>query len=388
MKQKNKLEILKFINLHKDWRKILSSSPYNLIIKEDNEYILIKYNQIFSDLSNRIVQEARGLIIKKKGKKYVPVCVPFTKFFCFGDPNAKQSLQKLYRRKKWYIEEKIDGSLIKLWYDNNEWHISTNGTIDAEKADVQFVINKINNYKQLFLRASKDKIDYGKLDKQYTYMFELVGMENKVIVPYDIEEIYYLGRRNNYTFYETPYYKDDCFGVERCKRPKCKAINVVSQPYDLMKMIQKEVDNFTKETEHFEGYVVSDVNLKTRIKMKSSQYMDLFLKKGNGIFTPRKILLMILDHKDDDVISAFPEYRPQFDEIRAKYCVWFEKIKNDLEYMKENKWENKKEFAEWAKNTVCPNIMFAAYNQQEVSNDWIEERIKRMQIDRLIEYIE
>ena len=109
MKTRNKLKILRFINSNHNWRKILSSPPYNLMFRDFNGYILIKYNQLFSDFKQQMVREARGFIIKKVGCKYIPVCIPFTKFFCVGDPNAKKDLQKLYHRKQWHIEQKIDG---------------------------------------------------------------------------------------------------------------------------------------------------------------------------------------------------------------------------------------------------------------------------------------
>ena len=758
--KKNKFKILKFINSHKNWKEILTSSPYNLMIKEFDGYILIKYNQIFSDLSNEMVKEARGFILKKEGNKYKFVCVPFTKFFSYGDPNAKKDLQKLYHRKQWYIEQKIDGcfpyntlvtledgssipigqivnqqmnvkvlsynmktnkiepkrvigwnkknseekewlcitcdkaskkidakkvssvelqltknhkvfvedvnhniveksadelvvgdkiynhitslssiqeqvilggilgdssfkhynnkeysngiimrhslkqkdyvkyknkllgklaihykeyeaqnsyekekveawtysnqaiskiyqlctkdnhkhitkewleklnwlgiaiwymddgslnvgtknpsiyfhtegyskeenetiinffshigikaylrrykthyfvaistndsnkiweniktfipdnmqyklpleyqgyfeniiddeelsyelnscvitkieqkcnpvkmnggckkfdlqiednsnyfadgilvhnSLIKLWYDNDEWHVSTSGTINAANAEIQFKTEQISTFKDLFDIASKDKIDYDKLDKQYTYMFELVGIENKVIVPYNTEDIYYLGRRNNYTLNEISYFDDDCIGVEKCKRPKCKIVNVNDNPKKMMSKLYEDTNLLNKSNEHFEGYVISDLSLKTRIKMKSNYYMDLFSKKGNGVFTPRKILLMILDQKDDDILSFFPEYRQQFDNIRRKLCIWLEKVKNDLKYMDNNNWETKKEFAEWAKQSTCSMISFAAYGKNYWEDNWLENTIKNINIDKLIEYIE
>ena len=361
MKNKLKLKILRFINSNHNWRAILSAPPYNLMFRDFDGYTLIKYNQLFSDFKEPMVREARGFIIKKEGYKYVPVCVPFTKFFCVGDPNAQDALYKLAHRDEWYVEEKIDGSLIKLWWDNDEWHISTSGTTDAGKAAVQFEMNDIANYKQLFMYASKDKIDYDRLDKRYTYMFELIGLENKVIVPYEKEDVYYLGRRDNYTLLEMPYFDDDCAGVEKCKRPKCRIVKVNKNPKKVMKELQKEVNSFTKEHEHFEGYVISDKSLKTRVKMKSTQYMELFFQKGNGIFSPRKILLMILDQKDDDVLSSFPEYRPKFDMVRRALCIWLENVKNDLKYMDAHTWEDKKSFAEWAKTTTNASIIFAAY---------------------------
>ena len=383
----SKLKVVRFINTHPNWRAILSSPPYNLMFRDFDGYTLIKYNQLFSDFKEPMVREARGFIIKKEGHKYKLVCMPFTKFFCVGDPNAKNDLRKLYHRKEWYIEEKIDGSLIKLFYDNGKWNVSTSGTINAKDAEVQFKMKDINNFKELFDYASKDKINYDRLDKQYTYMFELVSLENKVIVPYEIEDVYYLGRRNNYTLRETPYFEDECIGVERCKRPKCKIIKVNKNPKKAMKQLQDEVDNFTKEHEHFEGYVISDKSLKTRVKMKSTQYMELFFQKGNGIFTPRKILLMILDAKDDDILSSFPEYKSQFDMVRRALCIWLENVKNDLRYMDTHTWEDKKSFAEWAKTTTNASIIFAAYGQDYWAEGWLEDKVRRIQIDNLVKHI-
>ena len=100
----SKLKVLKFINSNPDWRKILSSSPYNLMFRDFDGYTLIKYNQLFSNFKETMVKESRGFILKKEGYKYKLVCMPFTKFFCVGDPNAKNDLRKLYHRKEWYIE--------------------------------------------------------------------------------------------------------------------------------------------------------------------------------------------------------------------------------------------------------------------------------------------
>lgn len=383
----SKLKIVRFINSNPNWRAILSAPPYNLMFRDFDGYTLIKYNQLFSDFKEPMVREARGFIIKKEGYKYKLVCMPFTKFFCVGDPNAKNDLRKLYHRKEWYIEEKIDGSLIKLFYDNGKWNVSTSGTINAKDAEVQFKMKDINNFKELFDYASKDKINYDRLDKQYTYMFELVSLENKVIVPYEIEDVYYLGRRNNYTLRETPYFEDECIGVEKCKRPKCRIVKVNKNPKKVMKELQKEVNSFTKEHEHFEGYVISDKSLKTRVKMKSTQYMELFFQKGNGIFSPRKILLMILDQKDDDVLSSFPEYRPKFDMVRRALCIWLENVKNDLKYMDTHTWEDKKSFAEWAKTTTNASIIFAAYGQDYWAEGWLEDRVRKIRIENLAKYI-
>ena len=383
----SKLKVVRFINSNPNWRTILSSSPYNLIIKDLGDCTLIKYNQLLSDFKEPMVREARGIIIQKKGHKYRLVRIAFTKFFCVGDPNAKRDLYKLAHRKQWFVEEKIDGSLITLAWWDSKWRVSTSGSIDAYKAPLSFSNGDIQNFGRLFEYASKDKIDYDRLDKRYTYMFELIGLENKVIVPYEKEDVYYLGRRDNYTLLEIPYFDDDCAGVEKCKRPKCRIVKVNKNPKKVMKELQKEVNSFTKEHEHFEGYVISDRSLKTRVKMKSTQYMELFFQKGNGVFSPRKILLMILDQKDDDVLSSFPEYRPKFDMVRRALCIWLENVKNDLRYMDTHTWEDKKSFAEWAKTTTNASITFAAYGQDYWADGWLENKVRSIQIDNLVKYI-
>ena len=382
-----KFKILRFINSNPNWRTILSSSPYNLIIKDLGDCTLIKYNQLFSDFKEPMVREARGIIVQKKGRKYRLVRIAFTKFFCVGDPNAKRDLYKLAHRKQWFVEEKIDGSLITLAWWDNKWHVSTSGNIDAYKAPLSFANGDIQNFGKLFEYASKGKIDYKQLNKRFTYIFELVGLENKVVVPYEVEDIYYLGRRNNNTLLEVPYFKDNCAGVEDCKRPKCRVIDISKNPKKIIKELQREVNSFTKDQEHFEGYVISDSSLKTRVKMKSSKYLELSSQKGDGVFSARKILLMIKDHKDDDVLSSFPEYKPQFDDIRNKLSNWMIELKNDIDEMKSLKFESRKDLAMWAKEKSFSSILFAAYNTENSDMDWIEKEVYKIKIDNLLMYI-
>ena len=382
-----KFKILRFINSNPNWRTILSSSPYNLIIKDLGDCTLIKYNQLFSDFKEPMVREARGIIVQKKGRKYRLVRIAFTKFFCVGDPNAKRDLYKLAHRKQWFVEEKIDGSLITLAWWDNKWHVSTSGNIDAYKAPLSFANGDIQNFGKLFEYASKGKIDYKQLNKRFTYIFELVGLENKVVVPYEVEDIYYLGRRNNNTLLEVPYFKDNCAGVEDCKRPKCRVVGISKNPKKIIKELQREVNSFTKDQEHFEGYVISDSSLKTRVKMKSSKYLELSSQKGDGVFSARKILLMIKDHKDDDVLSSFPEYKPQFDDIRNKLSNWMIELKNDIDEMKSLKFESRKDLAMWAKEKSFSSILFAAYNTENSDMDWIEKEVYKIKIDNLLMYI-
>ena len=51
------MEVLKLMNTTPLWRDVLSADPYNITIKEDGEFVLLKYSQIDSDFNLPIVHE-------------------------------------------------------------------------------------------------------------------------------------------------------------------------------------------------------------------------------------------------------------------------------------------------------------------------------------------
>ena len=118
-----------FCARREDWEQVLTQEPYYIKIKEDGPYVMFSYDQIRSDFSYNIVREARGIIFRK-GKWETPVCWAFNKFGNYGESYAPEI--------DWntaFVTEKIDGSLMKVWWDG-DWKISTNGTIDAFKAEL------------------------------------------------------------------------------------------------------------------------------------------------------------------------------------------------------------------------------------------------------------
>lgn len=172
----NILDLDTFINSNADWENLLSKPPYCLKIKRDGHYVLFKYDQLNSDLSLRIVQEARGSIFYEhyNGKMNL-ICLPFLKFFNYGEKNAVNI--------EWgtaYVTEKIDGSLMQLWYHDG-WHLSTSGTIDAFKAkvgdtdesfgnvferaigtDIQDFANKLNLLPAPQIKSDKEMFQYAR----------------------------------------------------------------------------------------------------------------------------------------------------------------------------------------------------------------------------------
>lgn len=305
--------LINYIILHDNWRKELSEDPYSLSIKDDGPYTIFSYNQIKSDFKLPEVQVARGIILKisetyagySRCASAQPVCWAFNKFFNYGEPNA-HSIDWTSAR----VQEKIDGSITKVWYDAG-WHISTNGVIDAFKCDLQMPTDEAKNFGELFMLAWKNS-PHGNGDfadafggfEKYTFVFELTSPQNRVVIPYRDTKISFIGMRNNETGKEVD---PDSLGYWRFNRPKMYDLTfdnifIASQalPYDE------------------EGYVVVDKNW-DRVKIKSPAYLAAHHLKDNGNVNPKRVLELVKANEIDEFLTYFPEYTDIFNKVKSAW---------------------------------------------------------------------
>lgn len=295
------MELLKFLNEHKsDWEEKLSSEPFYLSISKDDKFVLFKYNAYASDMGNEIVQEARGSIFTfdKDEDEWKCVCYPFKKFFNAAEPYAATHLIDWNSAR---VMQKVDGSLIKFWYYDNEWHISTNGTINAANAEA---IDGYN-YEQLVMNALGSYVDFTDyLNPHYCYMFELTSPYNRIVVKYNGTHLWYLGRRNMTTFEEDA---SDPYIPIYAKFPKLYRLNSLS---DCL-AAAKEMDLSE------EGYVVVDKNF-NRIKIKGEAYLEAHKMRQNGAVSVKNIIELWKNDQIDDFLSIYPEYMEFVEDIMSE----------------------------------------------------------------------
>ena len=125
-----KSHLCNFIKNHPtDWEAILTQS-YKIKIKHDGPYAIFVYDTE-CDFADPIVQESRGIIINTE--TLTVACWPFRKF---GNHNESYADKIDWSSAR--VLEKVDGSIIKLWFDTLDgiWQFSTNGTIRAERAAI------------------------------------------------------------------------------------------------------------------------------------------------------------------------------------------------------------------------------------------------------------
>lgn len=347
------MQLLKFIKENNNWEYIFSQKPYCLKIKRDDGYIILSYNQIESDFCNPIVRECRGIILEEK--TLIPVCVPFYKFGNYGEgyvPNIDWSSAR--------TQEKVDGSLIKVWYHKGKWRVSTNGTIDAYKCPLGLVDFAqldcpYNTFGELFDIAKQNaKLNFDRLDKNKTYMFELVSPYNKVVVNYENIEIYHIGTRDNNTYEEI----EIDIGV---KKPKKYSLNTLE---DCIKSANELSYNE-------EGYVVVD-KYWNRVKIKSPSYVAVHHLKGNGEVNILSVIELLKTNEVSEFLNYFPEYTKNVESIKGKINSIIEQLENGLKEVNSKTYETQKEFALEVKDRPFSAFYFSWRKDNSLKPfDWV-----------------
>lgn len=296
------MKLIDFLNTHDDWQILLTQEPYNLNIQQDGNYYLIKYKKDRYDFSIDIVREARGCIVYYNGAQWVYACRPFDKFCNYGEEySAANDIDWNYVS----VREKVDGSLIKIWFSpfDNLWMVSTNGTIDADKAKVG---DTDISYYEYFIKALGGRDNFQKLLDQLeitcTYMFELVGPENRIVVEYDEPAVYFLRFREN--MFGTLGFTT--FDIPTIKYPKTYHLRNLDECIAAAAAMSKNE----------EGFVVCDVN-DNMIKVKSPEYLLAARAYNNGILTVKKALELIEEGKVDDFLAYAPIYQKKMNMIMS-----------------------------------------------------------------------
>jgi len=373
-----KLKLLNIIKNHpNNYRDILTAKPYCLSIREDDEYILFRYNQINSDFSNKAVREARGIIFDKY--EWDVVCLPFTKFFNHGETQAAP-----INWDKAKVTEKLDGSLIKIWYHKSKWHISTNGTISAYGADLQlpftdFDGKRIDNFGDLVMHTLVHKLGsmmevaefLAELDKHYTHLFELCTPYNRVVVPHTECNLLYITSMCTIT------------GTEKHFTDILLDTPIVFP----LASFDECVSAAEKLPFNEEGYVVSD-RKGNRVKIKSPAYLAVHRMKGGEDGVSRKrILELIRMNEHEEFLAYFAEYKDVFDEISTKYLTLAKELTcNLMDYFSEYENVDRKTLALWAiENCPIPAFIF---NIADGRVKDVNEFIKNAKIDFLLSHVE
>lgn len=376
------LNLIDFIHNNQDWENKLTSDPYNIKINRKDGYIIFNYKMGQTDFSfnKDLLMECRGIILDEMND-YKPVCVPFFKFFNYGEKCA-DNIDWDYT----IAEEKIDGSLIKFWIGRDgDLRISTNGTIDARDAIVQNFNEKINFY-DLVIEALGDNVDIilrqikEIIKNNQTFICELVSPKNRIVVDYQETELYGLALRDNDSLFIEHYScLKDTLSIS-LKAPKTYFISNL-----------EEAIAYTKNMSYNEeGFVVSDIH-GNKIKIKSEEYVKAHYQITNRFNSIKSLLKVIQEKEEDEVLVYKPELKEKFDEINEILYLYCESVRDTFDLIKEVLGDNysQKEFAKHALfYKEASDLLFKLNKNEDI--DLLEELWKKPidKIERIVRSVD
>lgn len=284
---------------------------FKLKTKVYEKKILLKYDQIESDMSRTEVQECRGLILERD--TWNIMSMSFKKFFNSGETNAAKI--------NWdsaLVLEKLDGTMIQVYYDWNKdkWFAATTGMAEGEGE----VNNKFGTtFNDLFWETlDKYSFDRNKFHRGFTYVFELTTPYNIVVKPHGESSVTLLSIRDNEILTEFRY--DELVAVSQYF-----GLPVVKS-HELSK---NNLDEITKTFEGMpwseEGYVVVDKEF-NRIKIKNPAYVAVHHLKSKT--AEHNILTIVKSNEIEEFAATFPERREELFRLKNNYDALISKLTN------------------------------------------------------------
>jgi hypothetical protein len=289
---------------------------YGIKVSQNEDYpdlFVLNYDQIASPKLEDIVQECRSLVLRQEDSgEFVVESRSFDRFFNHGEVEHNYDITQLV------AHEKIDGSLIGLWYnDKYGWLYRTRSMIMPKDMG----INGHDLTWTDLIERNLQHIDTALLAKGVTYILELVSQWNRVVTKYDEEKLYILAERVN----STGEYVDVS---SQWDSPRKYGFSSISEC----------VRNASELPNLEEGYVLYTKQGVPVLKVKNPAYVSAHKIRGEGVPTPKRIMDLVIENEQDEYLAIFPEdkdlfqpYMDALDYLFVSCYSYYERIKDTVE---------------------------------------------------------
>ena len=301
----------------------------------------VQYENLWDDMTI----QTRGLITDTRG---TVIGRPMKKFF-----NMEEG--KHTPTSDFEVYAKLDGSLGILFYYNNQWVMATRGSFTSDQA--------IKGFEML------QKYDYESLNKKFTYLFEIIFENNRIVVQYPFDDVVLLGMINTETGYEVNIHEgnEDIRHQNMIKNIGLKVVekfNGISD-YSVLKDMVKDDE---------EGFIVRFSN-GDRMKIKGEEYLRLH-KIMTNVSTTSVWEVLSNGGNFDDMIKDVPD--EFYDKIRKysiilkyDYIAILEDARKRFNYYYENNFSpTKKEYALWVQTQPqqLQPLLYRIFDNKEYSS--------------------
>ena len=287
-------------------------------------------NAQFERVWNDITLACRGLILDQNHKV---IARPFPKFFNLGEMENQVLPDSTFE-----VYDKMDGSLGILYWIDDVPFMASRGSFASDQSD------KANE-----LLHGKYRNSWSFLDKNRTYLFEIIYPENRIVLDYgSSEELVLLAIIDTKSGEEFP--------LEDIGFP-------VVEKYDGIKdiLVLKELD-----TDNKEGFIIKYAN-NFRVKIKFEEYLRL-----------HRIITQVSNLNIWEYLKTNQSMEEILERVPDEFFDWVKQTKSDLEnqYLAiENQCkadfkvlESRKETALYFRTCKHSGVLFAMMDNKEYSS--------------------
>ncbi|MEL6492858.1 MAG: T4 RnlA family RNA ligase [Cyanobacteria bacterium J06621_3] len=322
--------------------------------------VCLKYSQYESPMEQLVVQQCRGIVLDE-ASDWAVVSYPYDKFFNHGEPNAADIDWNTAT-----VQDKLDGSLMVLYFYAGEWRVASSGTPDAsgEVSGYKFSFEELfwDTWKQLGYALP---VGY----EDYCFMFELETPYNRVVVQHLENSLVLHGLRNTKTF------------VEERPHPWASKTGwqvVNSYPFGTIEALAAQADQLDPLQQ--EGFIVCDAAF-NRLKLKSAEYVNLsHLKDGSSY---RRLLSVVVNNESSEFLAYFKELEALFNEIQGNYNTLVSMLEREYEKYKDIK--GQKDFAMTVKDFPYSGVLFSLRSGKASS---VRDYLAGLPVTKVEQYLE
>jgi hypothetical protein len=309
----------------------------NIQVREKNGMYLYNYSNVrIVERDHPVLVKCRGLVLDKTGKV---LNYPLDRFF---NPHERES--------SWIdwdtavVLEKVDGSLICVFWNGEGWEVTTRGS---------FYPNKGGGYADFAEKFKELFTNWDRLDRGYCYIFEMCSKMNRIVTWYNTEFVTLIGVRDLTSLAELPLVLLQHAGADLGVRtPK------VYDVHDL-EACRAMFESFPDDEE---GFVVVDADF-NRIKMKQDSYLAMakikMLSEDDILdYVRGKIAL------DGELLQKDPDVKAKVDSLRNRWTMFNEFMTSVFDDLVKK--ETRKEFAMEAAKFKFRGFLFAMLDEKNI----------------------
>jgi hypothetical protein len=293
----------------------LGSAPYCINVNWKNNLYILSGKRRYSDFSRKEVRQSCGIIMDISDDHIVAYSYDFITDYI--DSMKEQFVQNW---NKYRVERVIDGAVMRVFFFNNCWNVSTLNCVDANDA----FWSSQKSFRELFEEcAAESGLDFSKLNQKYCYTFIIQHPHNHMVINCQSPRMLYLCTVDVSNDLPTYVSINDTgiIGVGDINFDSFQALEE--------ELLRPEIVPLNKDSSL--GFIIINIETGERTRIRRREYIKAQTLKGNHANINYRILEIILEdyklHQSDsthshnrktEFLHFFPQYKKNFYTLETK----------------------------------------------------------------------